>query len=143
MRPLALIAAAAVATVASSAWADPAAIEGRVIRHYQRDAHSPHLFIERAGGGSGWVEVATREAVVLARVPERETLAVGDRVEVVADPDRLRAPEVMRLDAPGYAVAGVTERRLVAAPAQRVEMRGERIFIVATQKVAQRVAAAD
>lgn len=144
MRPLILLAAAAVVATAAAtpAWAD-SAVDGRVLRSYQRDARSPHLFIERPAGDTQWVEVATRDGVVIARVPQGMRVVAGDRVSVAGGRDELREAQVTRIDAPVHAITAVTARGVASAAAPRVEVRGERIFIVSMPDAAPRVAAAD
>ncbi len=140
MRAAALLLAAVAAGPACAEALVP--VEGEVIRLYARDARSDHLYVERQAQVGGWVELRADSGATYVAYADARSVAPGDRVRV--RDAALQAPEPGRIGVARYVVTDVLARHAsVAPPAMQVEVRGERVFIVAAPTQTQRVAAAD
>jgi len=132
MRTALLIAAALLALPVHAQ--PPVAVDGDVVRVYVQDARSERILIERAAPGAGWADVRDASGTVtLVRVPGESPVAVGDRVTFVRDREPLHESQRLHVGLPHRVIASVVHAAPAAgaAPAMRVELRGDRVFIVA------------
>ena len=137
MRTALLIAAALLAMPVQAA--QPLSVDGEVVRLYVQDARSERILIERAAPRAGWADVRDAAGTVtLVRVPAESPVAVGDRVTFVRDREPLHEAHALHVGLPHHVVAAVVRAASVSgtAPSMRVEVRGDRIFIVAVPPAA-------